>query len=120
MRFLLTLSMITMAAGCNITQKGACKTLVLEVCDRCDLSDYEKDVICGCYVDGEIDNVDDYIDDGYFEDEDQAAAICWIQQESLKSTYQTNEDVAECREELSIFKEWGDDACDDLYYNTGD
>ena len=51
MRFLLTLSMITMAAGCNITQKGSCKDLYLEVCDSCDISDFVKDVSCNCLID---------------------------------------------------------------------
>ena len=115
MRILTLLPVMVLASGCNLFTKSACKTVYDEVCDRCDLSDYEKDVTCGCLEDGEVSNADDY-----FEDDDAAERWCFNFQNDLKPTYLTNEDASECRLVANMFSEFGDDTCDYLGLNEPD
>ena len=114
MRILLMIPALLLASACNLVGQGSCETLELAICDQCDVSDRDKDTTCACLEDGEVDNVDDY-----FEDDDAAERWCWRLKNSLKATYNTNEDAAYCRSELVFLEEYGDDACDDRGWSDG-
>ena len=104
MRILLSIAALAVA-GCNTFQRGACESLYLDVCDICDISDMTADTLCACLEEGEVD------DEDYFADGDAAEYWCADLQASVKATYQTNEDIAYCREQGALLKEWDDEWC---------
>ena len=112
-RLLLPMALVSLT-GCNLIMKGSCDSLQKQICEECDISDYEEDVICACLNEGEIDNADDYYDD-----EDEAELACnWLQQQ-FRSTYLTNEDIAECRRQLDFLRKYEKDACELFGYSDG-
>ena len=105
---------LAFAASCNSIGKGSCEKLVKEICDECDLdNDYYEDAVCGCINDGEVDNADDY-----FSNDEEAEIFCAELKNSVASSYVTNEEESDCRQQLDILQEFGGDACEYYGYET--
>jgi len=98
-------------SGCSMFQQGACESLANEVCNTCDVPDSVEDTMCACLEEGEVDNADDY-----FADKDAAEQWCYRLTQEVKATYNTDETVKECKQDLDFIKEYEDDACVYLGY----
>ena len=111
LRILLPAMLFT--TSCNSIGKNSCEKLAKTICDECNVDDYTEDVVCGCVNDGEVDNPDDY-----FASDEDAEIFCAQLQNSISSSYVTNEEESDCRQELDIIKQYEGDACEYYGYET--
>ena len=104
--------------GCSLLPTP-CEQLVTTACEECNVSQSYEDTVCECVENGEVDNAQ-----RYYSSKDEAEIACANTQNRLQALYQTNEEVVECRRNLKILKDFGDDGCrylglssdDDDYY----
>ena len=102
-----------LGTGCSMFEQGACESLAKEVCETCDVSESVEDTMCACLEEGEVDNAD-----RYFADKDSAEQWCYRLEQEVKATYNTDETVKECKQDLDFIKEYEDDACVYLGYEA--
>ncbi len=112
MKFL-SLGLFGSLAGCSLLPTP-CEQLVTMACDECDVSQSFEDTVCECVENGEVDNAQ-----RYYNSKDEAEIACATTKLSLQSYYHTNDDQVECRRDLKILKDFGDDACQYLGLSSG-
>jgi hypothetical protein len=107
MKFISLLAII-FATGCGLIP-SPCEQLVTTACDECDISQSFEDTICECVENGEVDNAQQY-----YSSKDAAEIACADTQNRLNALYTTNDEIVECRRNLKIIKDFGDDGCEYL------
>ena len=100
--------------GCGLLPTP-CEQLVTTACEECNVSQSYEDTVCECVENGEVDNAK-----RYYSSKDEAEIACANTQNRLQALYQTNDEVVECRRNLKILKDFGDDGCRYLGLSSSD
>ena len=98
--------------GCGFLPSD-CEKVITVVCDECDVSDFVEDTVCECVESGEVDNAQ-----RYYSSPGEAEIACANTQLSIRPYYLTDDQQVECRRELRILKDFGDDGCRALGYSS--
>ena len=99
--------------GCE--KKSSCEDLALAICNECSVSDFDRDVRCGCLEDGEVNNGSDY-----FQTPKDAEVYCSSLKSAFKEEHLSEDRLAQCAGDFDVIEKYGDDACEPLGYRDGD
>jgi hypothetical protein len=108
----LSLTLLSSLTGCGLLPTP-CEQLVTMACDECDVSQSFEDTVCECVENGEVDNAQ-----RYYNSKDEAEIACASTKNQLQSLYQTNDEQVQCRRDLKILKDFGDDGCEYLGFSS--
>jgi hypothetical protein len=106
----LLISGLLVLAGCG---KGVCHVVQEQLCQHCDMGDYQSDVVCACIEDGKVKNYREY-----FNSSKAAEVACYDIQNQVDDAYVGPDREAECAGELETLEEYKSDACELYGYES--